>query len=566
MRQLTEIERKYDVDRTLRVPDLSRLPGISGLDFPGSMTLTAVYFDTPDLDLARHQIALRRRDGGADAGWHIKLPADEGRTELQWPLDTDRAAETGADAPVPAPVLAPVRAIVRDRPLTPLARITTIRTTMLLLDETGDPVAELADDDVSASDMRGGVFRKWREWEVELFSAAPHARVDRARLLDAIEAALTAAGAAPSTSLAKIARALGVRGLGPAAASSSPADTLPAPQPQPDARMADSVASVIATLREQHARLLAADPAVRADEPGAVSTMLHAVQRLRNVLGAYGALFDSDTVHGIDIDLTALAAVLAEARHTERNRQGLAVLLDALPPLESLPPGEQTEAVRHAVTGAADEYRAAAHARAVAGLTQRPYFGLLDDLDRFLASPPTVKLSPKHAAAAVRAALQDGVTNLRECARAVTGGEAAGGEAAGEESAPGGSPEPARRQAAAAAQRLRHAVQALSTLPASRRGPGAESRRRLAKAAHRAERALWSDSDSAALADYLDGAAAHARADARADAGGFAGGLVYGLLLGRLAGRAECAGVSTRPDTAALAKAVRRCRALARKL
>ena len=59
--------------------------------------LDAVYFDTPDHDLAAHQITLRRRTGGTDAGWHLKLPAGpDARTEVRAPL--------GDDVPMPTSV------------------------------------------------------------------------------------------------------------------------------------------------------------------------------------------------------------------------------------------------------------------------------------------------------------------------------------------------------------------------------------------------------------------------------------------------------------------------------
>ena len=50
---------------SLRWP-VSKRPPVQALD--------AVYFDTPGKDLARNRITLRRRTGGPDAGWHLKLP------------------------------------------------------------------------------------------------------------------------------------------------------------------------------------------------------------------------------------------------------------------------------------------------------------------------------------------------------------------------------------------------------------------------------------------------------------------------------------------------------------
>src|SRR4029453_15602585 len=87
-----EIERKYDATKSLRLPDLHNLPGVAAVAEPAEHRLEATYFDTSDLRLARRGIPLRRRTGGADAGWHLKLPTPKGdREELQRPLDSPDA-------------------------------------------------------------------------------------------------------------------------------------------------------------------------------------------------------------------------------------------------------------------------------------------------------------------------------------------------------------------------------------------------------------------------------------------------------------------------------------------
>ncbi|HEY5990150.1 MAG TPA: CYTH domain-containing protein, partial [Streptosporangiaceae bacterium] len=71
----TETERKYEVDADFAVPDLSGLAGIAAVTGPRTHQLSAVYFDTTGFRLAAAHITLRRRTGGTDAGWHLKLPA-----------------------------------------------------------------------------------------------------------------------------------------------------------------------------------------------------------------------------------------------------------------------------------------------------------------------------------------------------------------------------------------------------------------------------------------------------------------------------------------------------------
>lgn len=88
-----EIERKYDVDSGTPLPDWSAVPGVTHVSAGEQRGLDARYFDTADLALSRAGVALRRRTGGPDAGWHIKGPREgDGRLELGWPLDDDGGA------------------------------------------------------------------------------------------------------------------------------------------------------------------------------------------------------------------------------------------------------------------------------------------------------------------------------------------------------------------------------------------------------------------------------------------------------------------------------------------
>ena len=198
-----EIERKYDVAAESAVPDLTVVDGVASVTRHEGVPLDALYFDTEDRVLATNHIIIRRRSGGADEGWHVKLPAEEGRTEVHWPL------EDGTEESVPAGVLERLATVLEGRAVTPLARIRTLRTLVHLQDATGNDVAEIADDEVTTTDVRVGTKRAWREWEAELLAGAPATRDERTALLDDIERVLITAGARPSSTVAKIARALG---------------------------------------------------------------------------------------------------------------------------------------------------------------------------------------------------------------------------------------------------------------------------------------------------------------------------------------------------------------------
>lgn len=191
-----EIERKYEVSVALPLPDADGFRE-AGLDPEAPVThrLSARYFDTLRGDLAARGLALRERHGGKDAGWHLKQRGEAGVKELLWP-PSDGMPEGLRDE---------IRGRIGDAvdEVRPVAQLETERTVVMLRDGSGREAVELADDRVRATDRVAGVDRAWREWEAELMPG-----VDAA-VLDRVEAVLLAAGAEPSLSFAKIARATG---------------------------------------------------------------------------------------------------------------------------------------------------------------------------------------------------------------------------------------------------------------------------------------------------------------------------------------------------------------------
>ena len=95
------------------------------------LQLAATYFDTADLRLAAAGLTLRRRTGGEDAGWHLKVPAGtNARSEVRLPLG--RATRT-----VPKPLQQMVWAQSLGSALRPVAEIMTDRSVRRLVDVTG---------------------------------------------------------------------------------------------------------------------------------------------------------------------------------------------------------------------------------------------------------------------------------------------------------------------------------------------------------------------------------------------------------------------------------------------
>ena len=195
-----ETEQKYDAGADFVLPKLGGLPGSLRATDARRIYLIATYFDTEGLDLIKNKITLRRRVGGDDEGWHLKLPVrKDTRQEVREPLDD-------ADS-VPARLAAQVEGITAGRRLRPIALLDTERTVVTLAGPAGDALVEVADDRVTA--IRFGETDSepmtWREIEVEVKSSDPGA----AGLLETVGKALREAGARPSASGSKLARVLG---------------------------------------------------------------------------------------------------------------------------------------------------------------------------------------------------------------------------------------------------------------------------------------------------------------------------------------------------------------------
>ena len=215
-----ETERKYDAAAGFALPDLAGLDGVAAVTGPQTYRLRAIYFDTTDFRLAAAKITLRRRTGGTDAGWHLKLPAGaDSRREVHAPLGR------GAGR-VPARLADLVAGPSGGLPLRPIARLATTRRLRRLAGRDAEVLAEVADDLVigslpapaaagSGAAGPGGPgmpewreVSRWREIEIELVTGPRE-------LLDSAGEALRHAGAAPSAAASKLSRLLASAPGGP---------------------------------------------------------------------------------------------------------------------------------------------------------------------------------------------------------------------------------------------------------------------------------------------------------------------------------------------------------------
>jgi CHAD domain-containing protein len=349
-----EVERKFEVFGSTVSPSFEGLSSVARVERQPAQKLDAVYFDTPAHDLAARRVTLRRRTGGSDAGWHLKLPAGpDARTELRAPL-----GDSHNDNTVPNDLLDVVLAIVRDRPVGPVARISTSRTVDVLYGADGRPLAEFCDDDVVArAEDDEGSEQRWREWELELAGGTDRGLLDRLanRLFDA--------GAVPASHGSKLARVL--------EGEDSAADAVEPP--------ADPVHRAVA---EQVEQLLVWDRAVRADVYDAVHQMRVTTRKIRSLLqeseGAFGI---SDDAWILD-ELRQLAAILGVARDAEVLAERYERALDELP--GELVRGPVRERL---VDGAKKHYKSGLRRSLIAMRSQR-YFRLLDALEGLVAAEP----------------------------------------------------------------------------------------------------------------------------------------------------------------------------------
>jgi len=346
----TETERKYDVPEDFELPSLTGSAGIRSTGTAETHDLDATYFDTDELTLMQNRRTLRRRTGGNDAGWHLKTPADAGsRREHRLPLGQ-------GNGEVPVELRKQVRAIIRRRPLHPIAELRTHRIETPLKDESGRTLALVAQDRVVA--VVDGAEQGWQEIEVELVDGD-------AKVLDAVERKLFAAGARAAAGPSKVARALG--------------DRVPAADVKGKGK--GKVHPVLGYARQQRDDLTRFDPGVRRGEGDAVHKMRVATRRLRSCLKTFRRTFASEVTDEVRDELKWLAGLLGEVRDGQ-------VLEGKL--LENVEFPEVAERVREHL----DAQVARGQAALDEALESERYLALLDRIDRLVDGTTAVEKNP----------------------------------------------------------------------------------------------------------------------------------------------------------------------------
>jgi CHAD domain-containing protein len=384
--EITETERKYEVPPGTMLPDLDDLPGVAAESGPQEQRLEARYYDTGDLRLIRGGVTLRRREGGSDPGWHLKLPAGgDSRRGIRLPLGR-------ATRQVPKELATLVRAFTRGEPLRPVAEISTVRQRRVLLDKTGGSLAEVAADDVSAATLGDETaLSRWHEVEVELTGGGPG-------LLAAADKRLRHRGLRPSGRQAELERALA--GLLPPARQ----------RPAGSRRLASHATAadlLLAYAGTQVAAIMSLDPLVRRDAPDSVHQMRVATRRLRSTLKSFDQVLRAEDSERLGNELAWLGGVLSAARDAEVLAGHVQAGLDRLPPELVLGPVQAQVRAHFAPEEA--ETRAAV----LEALDSDRYLALLDGLDTLLTDPPLAPAAGKPAAEVVPAAVRHARRRLR---------------------------------------------------------------------------------------------------------------------------------------------------------
>jgi len=295
---MLEREVKLGAGPAFHLPDLTGVIDGVTVTPPEAVRLETVYYDTADLRLARWGVSLRHRAG---EGWTLKLPPVHAPANGQTGalLERDELTFQGSAKKPPPGAVAVVRAYVRTAELIPVARLSTIRRRVRLLDGGGARLAEVVDDEVSVRDGRR-VAARFREIEVEVTG-------DADGIVAPLVARLRGAGAGAPDPTPKHIRALGPRAMEPPEVAPM---VVEAASPARDV-----IRSVIA---QSVAALLYHDPLVRTSaDPEAVHQARVATRKLRSHLRTFGPLLDPEWTEPLRSELGWLALSLGAVRDQE---------------------------------------------------------------------------------------------------------------------------------------------------------------------------------------------------------------------------------------------------------
>ena len=451
---MLEREVKLGAGPAFHLPDLAGVVEGVAVGPEETVRMDTVYYDTPDLRLARWGVSLRHRAG---EGWTLKLappPSAPGKPEAV--LERDELTFQGGSKKPPEAALEVVRAYVRNAELVPVARLSTVRRRVRLVDAAGTRVAEVVDDEVSVRDGRR-VAARFREIEVEV-----PGENGADGIITPLVTRLRGAGAGAPDPTPKHIRALGPRALEP-------------PEVSPEALLPQAPAKDVIrnVLAESVAALLHHDPLVRTGrDPEAVHQARVATRKLRSNLRTFGPLLDVAWTEPLRSELGWLAMSLGSVRDRE-------VLLERLRErAKSLPASDQRAAASllHLLEVEIDDLRK----RLMDDLDSQRYIDLLELLVTAAHAPVTLPDADQPAIAVLPALATTPWRRLRSAVRQL----------------PETPTDPELHRNRILAKRARYAAEAVAPVA----GPGAAA---FAKAAAKLQTILGEHQDSVTAQAWL---------------------------------------------------------------
>lgn len=314
-------------------------------------TLTATYYDSDDLRLARWGGTLRHR---SDEGWSVKLPMP-GNGDLLIRRELRFDGPPGKPPPAARDL---ITAIARSASLTPVLKLRTRRKGVRLQAADGSSLAEVVDDEVSVLEGRR-VAARFREIEVELSEKTPSS------VADAVRSSLESAGAGESDPTPKHVRALGAGATAPPDVEAGRIDS--------PAKGVSAAELVGGALSGSTARLVAHDPGVRLGvDPEDVHQARVATRRIRADLRTFRPLIDAVWASDLRAELRWLGGELGAVRDRDvligLTRDAAAVFLET-----------ERHAAEHLIT-VLEEERDSARERLLDAMRGDRYVSLLDRL------------------------------------------------------------------------------------------------------------------------------------------------------------------------------------------
>ena len=366
MQMIKEQENKFEVAQDWVMPPVADLVPDGGRLDQEVRKLHNTYFDTSGAGLRLFGITLRRRIGGSETGWQLKVPSGTARTEIQ---------SGSQEKTLPPPLAESVEGLLAGESLDPVATIVTARTAYRLLNADGELVLEIADDQVQSGPPDGkSMLHSWRELEAELGPAGKTKDLKRATKL------LLHAGASPGTTRNKLDRALG------SLLPDGPASTVES----------GTVGDLVTTYVAAQCEVLASnDVGMRTGRPAVHKTRV-AARRLRSTLRIFGDVFDTPPAEELDSELKWYADVLGQVR----DRDILSRRLDKQ--IADLPPEQVRGPVEAEVAKTLDAEREGALLRLNEAMRTRRYQHLVQLLRGWRAAPPLTDAAAEDGATAIK--------------------------------------------------------------------------------------------------------------------------------------------------------------------